>query len=168
MSIGKYRGIKRLGVKPRKDVGALDYKAKVYRRLKQVQTQRQEKDYVRLVRDGNVAYKRGDEVLLVPPNDLLRERLIQLLESTGGCVDDPIITKFFDDRARAGNDPDDMKAEWANEVLGRLYDVWHELTTPPVSEADRARCPDCRRLPTEEHKLECPSQPIDVFEGFGL
>lgn len=89
--------------------------------------------------DGNVYFKRTgkNEKLFVPSSAACRERLIQLLESVDGDRKHENITQFWNDRANAMHDLDQMKSAYAAFVYDRLVEHWDILTNvPPRPELD--------------------------------
>jgi hypothetical protein len=114
----------RLGEKA-KVVGALDRRAKL--RRKGVQRM----DYIRLEQNGKVKYVRGEETLIVPSHEACKERLIKLLEETGGDVKHQAIAEFWAKQEQKQDTDDLMKREWARECWGRLCQAWEALVTPP-------------------------------------
>lgn len=87
-------------------------------------------DYERLEKDGKVKYVRGSEQLMVPSVEACRERLVKLLEQTGGATIHPDVTTFWMKQAASCNVEDKMKSAWANEVFTRLMRCWDELQEP--------------------------------------
>ncbi len=90
----------------------------------------------RFEKDGRVAFSDGSRVMEVPSERALKERLIQLLEVSGGDKEHQVVSDFWRDRVRDLSDEDEMRREWAREIFLRLDAAWEELTEPPAPSAD--------------------------------
>jgi len=108
-------------------------------------------DFVRVERDGKVAYvSEKRELLKLPTEETCREKLIKLLEETKGDAQHPKLKKWWLDRAKECTNPTPMRAAWACEVFELLSKTWDELVG--------------NRVPVPVEKPE----EIDVFADFGL
>lgn len=136
----------------------------------------QQKDYVRLTKDGMVAYRRGEKILYLPAPEKVRERLITLLEQSGGDVRSQILTDAFN-KISALMTSDDQMIQAYNAEL-------HELMTTELNKLVIPLCPWCKQSScwccwecgnlAHDHKPECKyakysdSKEDDVFSAFGL
>jgi len=84
--------------------------------------------FVRVEKEGKIAYVSEDrQVLRMPTEESIHEKLIKLLEETKGDPQHPTLKKWWLERAKDCTDPNSMRAAWASELFELLSKVWDQL-----------------------------------------
>lgn len=154
-------------------MGALDYRGKRHRRLKKVQ----QKDYVRLTRDGMVAYRRGDQILYLPTAEQVRNRLIELLEEGKGDPESAPVTGAFNKIVGLLGDNDQLIAGYNRGLYELMKSEFEKLVVPLCPWCQQQSCWCCWECggPGYDHKPTCKykkyskeEEETDAFSAFGL